>query len=660
MTPSLAPLFLGLWGLGWAIGGYGLVRRAFRLTPAEDVVAGVTAGLLMQGVLTSLVTRFLPLPLSAWAVSLSLGITGLVVAKRAGRWRMPAFSVWWIGLVALVGAAYAMARGLAIFDDYAHLPTLSLIAAGDFPPHFAYDPSIPYGYHHFLLLVGAQIMRVAAWTPWNALDAARAVAFALALALAALWGKRITGHVAGAVLGATALALVSGTRWLVLVIPQAWLERLSSAVTLIGSGAASGTTLAEALFHAWAVEGGPPLAYPFAFVNGLLEPGILLLNAVNGLMPYAVILFLLLTATRWREPAWAGAISLMALAADHLMGETDLPLGLAALGGVSLVWMLRYRRWNLPSGLRAWWVIGLGAAGLAMLEGGTWSDLVQRVLSRLLGMTPPPSYQTLGFEVSRIPALVSTQLGVLPLTQPSTLLVALFEAGPLLLALPLVVIWGWKALRAGHWYEALLIGEAILSLPILWVRFTGSTGVRNTTRLYAFLPITLILAPAVLWVWLRERANLLKLIGAGLGALAMLSGLVILACQISAMGRPVASYFLNSLDVRMFEAHWDRLDAGALIFDPQPSRATTLFGRFTRAGDTWYHFKPEWERLCEHPDPYALRDFGFTYAYWDAQTWQQLPLEVQTLWRDECVQNVDRVQNRKGDFRWLVDISACR
>lgn len=290
--------FLGIWALGWALGGYALVRRAFRLQPAEDLVVGVTGGLLLQGVLANLLTRFFPLPLNAWAVSLLLGVGGVLAARRAGCWRLPPFSGWWVGLAALAGWGYAMARGLAIFDDYAHLPTLSLIAAGDFPPHFAYDPNIPYGYHHFLLLIGAQIMRVVHGTPWGALDVARALAFALALALAALWGQRVTGRPLGAALSALALALVSGTRWMLLVIPRPWLERLSSAVTLIGSGAASGSSLAEALLRPWAIEGGPPLAYPFAFGNGLLEPGILLLNAVNGLMPYAVWLFLLLTATR--------------------------------------------------------------------------------------------------------------------------------------------------------------------------------------------------------------------------------------------------------------------------------------------------------------------------------------------------------------------------
>lgn len=145
-----------------------------------------------------------------------------------------------------------------------------------------------------------------------------------------------------------------------------------------------------------------------------------------------------------------------------------------------------------------------------------------------------------------------------------------------------------------------------------------------------------------------------------LGGLAMLSGGVFLAVQMTAVGQPVASYDLTSLDVRMFNAHWNRLEVGALIFDPRPSRAPTLFGRFTRAGDTWYHFKPEWLNLVEAPEPHALRAAGFTYAYLDARTWQQLSPAIRAAWQDACVREVDRVENRKGDFRRLVDLRACQ
>lgn len=353
-------------------------------------------------------------------------------------------------------------------------------------------------------------------------------------------------------------------------------------------------------------------------------------------------------------------MSLAALAAAHLMGETELPLGLAALGLITGLWVIRQRSWRLPLGLRHWWGVGLGAAGLAVLQGGTWGDLVQRTLLRWLGHPPPPSYQTLGFDLTRAPALVSMHLGVLPLTRLTTLGVALCEAGPLLLVLPLVLIWGWKAWRAGRWFEALLAAEAFLSLPLMWVRFSGSTGVRNTSRLYAFLPITLVFALPALWLWLRRRAIGVRVLAMTLGSLAMLSGGVFLAVQMTAVGQPVASYDLTSLDVRMFNAHWNRLEVGALIFDPRPLRAPTLFGRFTRAGDTWYHFKPEWLNLVEAPESHALRAAGFTYAYLDARTWQQLSPAIRAAWQDACVREVDRVENRKGDFRRLVDLRACQ
>lgn len=641
------------------VGGYGLARRAFRLSPEESLVVGLASGLLLQGVLGNLLGRFLPLPLNAWVVSLGIGLSGILLARRVGLWQWPRPSGWWFLLAGLGGLGWGMARGLAIFDDYAHLPTLSLMAAGDFPPHFAYDPSIPYGYHHFLLLIGAQIMRVAQWQPWSALDAARALSFALAIALGALWAGRVSGRALGAVLGGMAIALLSGMRWALLVLPHGLLERLAAAVTLIGSGQASGDNLAHALLSPWAIDGSGPLAFPFAFGNGLLEPGVLLLNAVNGLMPYVVLLVLLLSATRWRDPLVAGVLSTAFLAADHLMGESDLPYSLAAWGLITLIWWLRNRPRPLPRSLVSWWRVVLAATLLALIQGGTWSDLAQRGLQRLLGASSPPSYQTLGFAIVPTPALVSVHLGVLPLTRPATLGVALLEAGPLLAVWPLVMVWGWKALRSQRWYEAALAAVALISLPALWVRFTGSTGVRNTTRLYAFLPVCLVFAVPALWLWLKRRSTLLRGVVLTLGAMAALSGVVFGAFEITAIGNPVASYYLTPLDVRMYRAYWNRLPQHALIFDPNPSRAPTLFARFTRAGDTWYHFKPEWLALVEAPDPYRLRAAGFDFAYLDRSYWDALKPELKARWHDACVHSVDTMENQKGDFRWLVDIRDC-
>jgi hypothetical protein len=96
-----------------------------------------------------------------------------------------------IALALLFGLFFAISRGLAIFDDYAHLPTLSLMAAGDIPPHFSLDPRVPYGYHYFLLLLAAQMTRLSSWFPWTAWDAAR-TGSCPGGAARRLWARRVT------------------------------------------------------------------------------------------------------------------------------------------------------------------------------------------------------------------------------------------------------------------------------------------------------------------------------------------------------------------------------------------------------------------------------------------------------------------------------------
>src|SRR5205807_1675047 len=83
-------------------------------------------------------------------------------------------------------------RGLSIFDDYQNLPQVSSMALGDIPPHFAFDPRVVWSYHYFLLLVAAQFTRLAGAGPWAALDLARGLTLALALALAGMLAYRLT------------------------------------------------------------------------------------------------------------------------------------------------------------------------------------------------------------------------------------------------------------------------------------------------------------------------------------------------------------------------------------------------------------------------------------------------------------------------------------
>jgi hypothetical protein len=93
-----------------------------------------------------LLASVMPIPLAFWLAAALVFLGGLtaVLARRR-------FSVLGPGLsqLALLGGLtllfFAIGRGLGVFDDYQNLPTLSLMAAGDVPPHFALDPTLRFG-----------------------------------------------------------------------------------------------------------------------------------------------------------------------------------------------------------------------------------------------------------------------------------------------------------------------------------------------------------------------------------------------------------------------------------------------------------------------------------------------------------------------------------
>lgn len=675
-SDSLTVLTLLPWAVLWLFGGFWLARAAFRLGLGEELLVGIAAGWVVQNWLSNLLAQVLPVLVAFWvsAAVVFLG-GGLAVWLRLGwkalvPWSRPGEKVWpvWVPqvivLALLVYLSFSIGRGMAIFDDFQHLPTASLMAAGDFPPHFVLDPKVVFGYHHFLLLFSAQLIRVGLLPPWLAVDAARAISFGLAVVLAALFSLRVTRSLLGGLLGGVVVAFASGTRWLLLLLPPALVAWLGKSVQLIGSGAGSGANLPEALQNAWAVEGAGPLAFPFAFANGIYPAGMIQAHNANGLTGFILIFLLLLTFDRWRGGLGA-VLSAVLISVWGLIGEAELPAIAAGWGIVAVASLLasRARPWHsrLPRALWAW--LGVAAAGvlIGLLQGGAWTDILMKSAARLSGSAlDTASYQTIGFQFAWPPAVVSSHLGVLSVFDPRSLLVALFEMGPLLLVFPLLAVWGVKAFRLGRWYEAATAAAAVGMLLSFFVQFSGSTGVRNTPRLYVFMPLLAALAVPLAWQWASHRSAVTKIVVAFLGLVTITGGLVMSGVEFIAIQRPVYSYFLTPLDARMTSAYWDRLEAGALVFDPTPYRAPTVLGRSTNSSFTWYQTKPEWDALRSTPDPFQLRAAGYSYLYLDNRYWDALAPEIQQAYAHACVKPVGEAADDQGNFRRLFDIHACQ
>ena len=655
-------LVFAVWALLWGLGGIWLARGAFRLRQNEQVLLGLALGFLFQTWLVNLLIHLLPMPWVSWLAAGLVLALGLGLARRAGGAKALRFSiqpVQWVLLLAIFGVYFMISRGMAIFDDYAHLPTVSLMATGDVPPHFSFDPAVVYGYHHFLLLFSAQTMRVAALPPWVALDVGRALSVALTVMLAAIWTQRLTRSKVAGLLGGAVMAFGSGARWLMLFLPHRLVIWLGQNVHLIGSGAGSGANLAEAITHPWAVEGVGPLPFPFAFANGIFTPGVITAHGSNGITTFIVIFVLLLTFNRWRNGA-AAALSVMVLSIWGLLTEVELVVILLGWGLVSLAFAFQHRSLRLPRSLWTWLGVTTAATLIGFFEGGAWTDMLFKAYQRAVTGVIPASYQTVGFKLGG-PAIVSSHLGVLSLLDPAQLLVALFELGPVLLVLPLLAVFGWRAFRLRRWYEAATAASALVALALVFVQFTGSTGVRNTPRFYVFIPLAAVFAVPLAWWWAAQRGEAARALAAGLFLVLISGGLVMFGVELLAVQRPVYSYFLSPLDVKMYEAHWNRLEPKALVFDSDPSRATTVLGLFTDSSYTWFQNKPEWEHLLAAPDPAALRAAGYAYLYLDNEYWNGLTPEMQQSLQAACVKQVDEFsQPDSGAFRRLLDVRTCR
>jgi len=562
-------------------------------------------------------------------------------------------------------------RGLGMLDDFQNLPTISIMATGDIPPHLAGAPDLRYGYHYFLILLGVQFMRVASAAPWTALDPARGLTLALAITFVGLLAWRLTRNRTAAWISALFFAFASGTRWLLLLLPGTLLNRVSSALTLIGSGQDTASNLLEALSVPWEVAGSGPIPFPFAFVNGVNPPAIM---AHHGYGVSAGLIMLLLLLLAGHQRTWRAGIPLTILLASlALANEVEFVLLYLGIVLAAVIWMVQNKRSTRaersvdktvrpPHSARFWIVVIILAGIFALIQGGMATEVLRDRLYP--STTQADSYFKVGFSIVP-PAVISSHLGKLSLLNPIQLLAALFEVGPIVLALPLALIWGYKALREEKWFQAALIASAIPSLLSIFTEYSGNAGITATTRLLSNLFfVCKVFAVPLFWLWLQNQPEWKHHIVYGLGITAILAGFVLFSIQLIAIPRPVYTEFITNMDARFYTDYWNRLSPpSAWVLDPNSSRAPTIFGRQADSLINWGVNTPEYKALLNNPDPYQLNAAGYRYIYADKDYWKLFASQLE----QPCVQVLETVEGVKfvhggsaPDFRRLADISECK
>jgi hypothetical protein len=647
----------------FTFGGWLLSTHAFKLKSRERVVVGFGLGLALTLWFSNLFGRWLSPQIAFWGAAGAVLLLGLLSTIWSDRpfldkkdlqvWPLLLFFMGITLLFTLMG------RGLGIFDDRKNLSIISTMAAGDIPPHFYMNSGFLFKYHYGFQLFGASLMRVGGLFPWSAFDLSKGITAALAIALAYLWGWRVTYRKLGGVITAFVLTFASGGRWLLTLLPPSILSRAGAQLTLWGSGSSSAPDLFEGLTSTWVIVNGPPVQIPFAFVNGILQPFILYLQA--GPKSLALVIFLLLFLLFRRQMDKFGLIILtLLLAMWGLTAEAEFVL--FAIGLFTAFIVLRAWRvepnWRLE--LRTVTIVLVIASAIIIFQGGTITETVRGVMlptEEPLAGTAGPS---VGFSLRFPPAIVSAHLGELRITKPGELLIGLMEIGPALLLFPFVL---WSSIRwakRGRFlYLAIAISTFFGFVIPLFLRYEVDRDITRLTN-YALLGWILLSIPLLRVVWRQRLSDWGRTIIVAGAALLVFGGLIVTGSLLTAIPKAVLGYAIEPVDAAMTRLVWDKLEPGADVLDSRSWRAVPITGRLTRSAVDSYAELRAWSDLVDFPEVHKVSASGYQYVYIDTFWWDSIPEIARDSYSDSCVNLIHETHdNASNGSRWLFDVNEC-
>ena len=662
LIPALFLLFI------WALGGWLMTARTFNLPAHERGLVGLGVGLVSGTWMANWLARFVSPDFAFWGAGALTVIVGALMAWPLKQDVIPGksfrFRQW--GLFVVIVIVFTLiGRGFGFFDDHQNLAPVSIMATGDVPPHFSYNPDLRFGYHYFLLLVASHFVRVAGAGPWTALDLARGLTLALTLFYGGFLALRITKSKTAQALSMIFMAFAGGARWLFLLLPLSLQRQLSSSVTLIGSGADSGPNLITTIYKYWKIEGTGPLPFPFMFGSGLDASFSLFHNGWGTSAITMTLLLVLMTGViRSRKSAYIPVIII--LAAMAFASEVTFAFIYFGLFFAVFFWLIQKHKTEaknlflrLPRSLWLWIGIMFISGVLALLQGGMFTEIARGWIERQTS-SASETYFKVSFALG-LPTILSAHLGYLSMLNPLQWVAILGETGLTVLALPIVLKQLPRKSNEESWFEAALLGSIIVSLLMVFVQYTGNAGPTAVSRMQAhFLSILKIFAVPLVWVWLQKRGESFKIAGLSWGFLTIFSGISLFGLQMAAMPNPIYAIYLDQLDAQMFSRQWNKLEPGTMVYDPVYPRAATIFGRPIRSSRTMGETLPEWNMLSEDPDPFKLKAAGYDYLYVDMKYLNKYASIIQ----NDCVKQIDHVEEKNGpdlvDERYLFQVSNCK
>ena len=427
----------------WTLGGWLITARTFDLPAHERILVGLGVGLVTGTWLANWLARFVGPDLAFWGAALLTIALGLAMSWPLNRslftgspnseWKVPTHRanvssvkqpggrvfqpgglllfLFFVFVFTLIG------RGFGFFDDHQNLAPVSIMATGDIPPHFSYNPDLRFGYHYFLLLVASQFVRLAAAGPWTALDLARGLTLTLTLTYGGFVAVRITKSKLAGAASMVFMAFAGGARWLFFLLPLVLQRQLSSSITLIGSGADTGPNLITAIYKNWKIEGAGPLPLPFMFGSGL-DPSFSMFHNGWGTSAITLALLLMLLAGVMESThkfsmesthdllsksfstvrqRLASIPIIILLASMALANEVTFAFLYFGLAFAALTLMLLKRTWRLPRSLWMW--VGMLFIGgvFALIQGGMFTEIARGWVDRQVSGGGGSTYFKVGF-----------------------------------------------------------------------------------------------------------------------------------------------------------------------------------------------------------------------------------------------------------------------
>ncbi len=661
--------------LFWAVGGWLLATHAFNLEQKERPMIGLALGLIGYTWFANLLGHWLPSSWAFIAAGVCTLLLGLAFAWRGMRpildWR-DLTSSWsqFVAFLLIATVFLLISEGLSLFDEPKNLTIISRMAAGDIPPHFYLNADYYFRYHYGFQLFSASLMRIGGLLPWSAFDLGKSIAFALALVLVSLLAQRHSSKQWAGPIAAFVIAFASGTRYLLLLVPQIKLALLDSTIHLLGTSE-TGAPFSQALIQGWPLDGGPPTPIMFAYVNGIFPP-LTMLHAGSSILSAAIIILLLLVFPRIAHRLTWVLLGIV-LAYWALVWESS--YGLFAIGGaIALVaGGIMHTRATKPA--ENWLAATIKSivtypgffalavsVPLVLLQGGTLTEMVRQAAfgAADAGIGVEGAVSAGGFSLRWPPAVFSAHLGALNIFSPGELLVAICELGVVILLTPWITAWAWRRFKSGDWVTGAMLAGAWVGLVV--PLFLSYQAERDISRFSAF---AMFVWTVFLTLMVMEPATEVKPVLQTLGAVALglmiFGGIVVTGMILTGVSQPQLGLKMNSLDSRILRDTWNRLPADSAVIDRIPWRASVLTGLPTHSSVSGLKRLDSWESLIDNPSVEALSANGYRYVYVDDIWWNEMPSGARADLSRPCIVVVSEYNKPShGLIRRLLDIKNCQ